>query len=135
MPRGKYCVSLSLVRAGGLPDGFADVETMGPPSSRQMAWTTGCADTRSATVSWRPRIHSGALPLSGTRKVTGPGQASARTAVCSFDKPSRYGANCPMSAAARISPASQGRCFNARIRDTASGSSGTHPSPQTPSVG
>ena len=68
------------------PDGLADGAATGPPNAASSARATGCAGTRTATVS-SPAVTSGESPAparSGSTSVSGPGQnASERRSAAS----------------------------------------------------
>ena len=92
------------------PERFAEGAASDPSKARSSAWATGCAGTRSPTLS-RPAVTIPAIPASsrsGTTSVRGPGQkARASRSASSSNTPIRAAASA--SARCTISGLKAGR--------------------------
>jgi len=122
-------------RAGRCPLVFALVETMAQSRISHSWRTNGCALTRTASVSCSPFNQLGQSLAAGSSQVVGPGQllSNCRDQL-SLIRPSQ-GSSCRCSEAIRMRPFRQQRFFKASRRWTASRLAGSHPSPNTASVG
>lgn len=127
--------TVNAVSAGRLPALLALVEIKGPANCRHNALTTGCALTRTARVDLPPRKATGTQSAAGATQVIGPGHADKSRRRTSLVSIFRYGSICEKSAAIRMKPLLASLPFNIVSDCTAAGFNGSHPRPNTPSVG
>ena len=130
-------------RAGGAAAVFALVETMAPPNPRHSPAATGWAVTRTATRARGPLrlpvTAPGTPARAGTSHVTGGSDErrsrTRRRSTQSIHSDRTNGSRCSHSAPIRMRPFAYRRRLTAAIRRIADSDQGSHPSPNTASVG
>ena len=117
------------------PKRLADGAAMPPPKAARRSRATGCAGTRSPTLSWPPVTRSDTRAARGRISVSGPGQNAAASRRAPSGTARAQSAAAPASARWTMTGWSAGRPLAAKMRRTASSLPASAPSPYTVSVG